>query len=123
KWPDGVKLRDRPDGSETWWSLRPLARPAVPAVRNAAWVRNPIDAFVLARLEQQGLTPSPEADRRTRIRRLTFDLLGLPPTPDEIDAFVADPAPDAYQRLVERLLADPRYGERWARHWLDIVHY
>jgi hypothetical protein len=86
-------------------------------------VRNPIDAFILHRLEKQGMKPSPEADRRTLIRRLSFDLLGLPPTPAEIDAFIHDRSPDAYERLVERLLASPRYGERWARHWLDVVHY
>jgi hypothetical protein len=86
-------------------------------------VRNPIDAFILHRLEKQGMKPSPEADRRTLLRRLSFDLLGLPPTPAEIDAFLHDRSPDAYERLVERLLASPCYGERWARHWLDVVHY
>jgi hypothetical protein len=79
-------------------------------------VRTPVDAFVLARLEQQGMRPNPGADRRTLIRRLYFDLLGLPPSPQEIDAFLADRRPDAYERLVERLLASPAYGERWARH-------
>jgi Protein of unknown function (DUF1553)/Protein of unknown function (DUF1549)/Planctomycete cytochrome C/F5/8 type C domain len=123
KWPDGVKLRDRPDGSETWWSLRALARPTVPAVKNAAWVRTSVDQFVLATLEREGLSPNPEADRRTLIRRLTFDLHGLPPTPEETDAFVSDPDPRAYEKLVDRLLASPHYGERWARHWLDVVHY
>ena len=103
-----------------WWSFRPLSRPAVPAVPGA-W--NPVDAFVRAKLREKGLEPSPEADRRTLVRRLTFDLTGLPPTPDEIDACVRDPALDAYERLVDRLLASPAYGERWARHWLDVVHY
>ena len=100
-------------------------RPAVPALASddATSARNPIDAFVLATLRQKGLTPSPEADRRTLVRRLTFDLIGLPPTPEEVEAFVATPAADAYERLVDRLLASPRYGERWARHWLDVVHY
>src|SRR5262249_3946912 len=104
RWPEGVKLRDRPDGSETWWSLRPLARPPVPAVKNAAWVRTPVDHFILAKLEQEGLSPNPEADRRALIRRLTFDLLGLPPSPEELDAFVHDPDPRAYEKLVDRLL-------------------
>ena len=105
------------------WSLRPPARPDVPAIRDTSRVRNPIDAFVLARLEQANLTPSPEADRRTLVRRVSFDLAGLPPTPEEVESFVADPSPDAYEKLVDRLLASPRYGERWARHWLDVVRF
>jgi hypothetical protein len=109
--------------AEDLWSLRPLARPTVPAVKTAGRVRTPIDAFIFHRLEQKGMKPSAEADRRTLIRRLYFDLLGLPPAPADIDAFVRDPSPDAYERLVDRLLASPRYGERWARHWLDVVHY
>jgi mono/diheme cytochrome c family protein len=123
-WPDGVKLaaQQRPPPDE-WWSLRPLARPAVPAVKDRAWPRTPLDAFVLAALEARGLRPSPPADRATLIRRVTFDLHGLPPTPEEIDAFVNDRRPQAYERLIERLLASPRYGERWGRHWLDVVHY
>ncbi|MBY0514789.1 MAG: DUF1553 domain-containing protein, partial [Gemmataceae bacterium] len=99
-------------------------RPPVPQVAAPAFlIRNPIDAFVLARLREKGLTPSPEADRRTLIRRLSFDLIGLPPTPEEVDAFAADPAPDAYEKLVDKLLASPHHGERWARHWLDVVHF
>jgi hypothetical protein len=105
------------------WSLAPLARPAVPAVRDGAWVRNPIDAFILARLEAEGMKPSPPADPRTLLRRVTFDLTGLPPTPDEIDRFAADPSPGAYEAVVDRLLASPRHGEHWARHWLDVAHY
>jgi hypothetical protein len=108
---------------EPWWSLAPLARPASPIVKNAAWVRNPVDAFILGKLEKLGLAPNPEADRRTLIRRLTFDLCGLPPSPSEIDTFEKDANPGAYERLVGRLLASPGYGERWARHWLDLVHY
>src|SRR5262249_30660909 len=92
-------------------------------VRDTSWVRTPIDAFVLARLEREGLTPSPPADRRTLIRRLGFDLTGLPPSPAEVEQFIQDGSDDAYERLVDRLLASPRYGERWARHWLDLVHY
>ncbi len=123
RWPEGLTLSERKEPSETWWSLRPLVRPAVPAVKTAGRVRTPVDAFIFYRLEQRGMKPSAEADRRTLIRRLYFDLLGLPPEPPDIDAFVRDPAPDAYERLVDRLLASPRYGERWARHWLDVVHY
>ncbi len=121
-WPKDVTLAERKDAGETWWSLQPLVRPSVPAI-SLGWVNNPIDAFILDRLDKQGMKPSAEADRRTLIRRLSFDLLGLPPTPAEIDAFVHDRSPDAYERLVERLLASPHYGERWARHWLDVVHY
>jgi hypothetical protein len=113
-----------PGTHSTWWSLRPLQRPAVPAERDAIGrPLAPIDAFVAAALRVRGLVASPEADRRTLIRRLAFDLLGLPPSPAEVDAFVADPDPQAYPKLVDRLLASPRYGERWARHWLDVVHY
>ncbi len=115
----------RPAGGRDWWSLRPLRRPAVPPIppAMAGWVRTPIDHFILARLAEHGLHPSPEADRRTLIRRLSFDLLGLPPSPEEVAAFLDDPAPDAYERLVDRLLASPHYGERWARHWMDLVHF
>ena len=122
-WPEGLTLRDRHLEGVAWWAFAPLVRPAVPAVMTNDWARTPIDAFILAQLEKNGLHPSPEADRRVLIRRLTFDLHGLPPTPAEIDAFLADKAPDAYEKLVDRLLASPRYGERWGRHWLDVVHY
>ncbi|CAN5791122.1 DUF1549 and DUF1553 domain-containing protein [soil metagenome] len=122
-WPEGLTLQDRRFAGETWWSLRPLERPVVPDVEQPEHVRNPIDAFILQRLNTEGIAPSPEADRRTYIRRLTFDLHGLPPTPEEIDAFLNDQAPGAHERLVDRLLASPRYGERWARHWLDIARY
>ncbi len=107
------------------WSLRPVRRPAVPLPDDARrqWVRTPVDAFILQRLDRAGLRPAQEADRGTLIRRVTFDLTGLPPDPDAVDAFVHDPAPDAYERLVDRLLASPRYGERWGRHWLDVVRY
>jgi hypothetical protein len=108
------------------WSFRPRAKPAVPTFADPAdraWVRTSVDAFVLKRLRANGLRPTPEADRATLIRRLSFDLTGLPPTPQEIAAFVADPAPDAYERLVERLLSSPHYGERWAQHWLDVVRF
>ncbi|PYV09587.1 MAG: hypothetical protein DMG07_22890, partial [Acidobacteria bacterium] len=95
----------------------------VPGVGNQAWVRNPIDAFVLSRLEREGITPSPEADRITLIRRLSLDLIGLPPTVPEVSDFLADSRPDAYERLVDRLLASPHYGEKWAHHWLDLARY
>ncbi len=122
-WPSGVSLRDRAKSAADWWAIKPLDRPKPPSVRDTSWSRTPIDRFVLARLEEKGLRPNPEADRRTLIRRLTFDFHGLPPTWDETQAFVADSRPDAYERLVERLLASPRYGERWGRFWLDIAHY
>ena len=105
------------------WSFQTVRKPAPPAVKNASWVKTPVDAFVLARLASQGLSPAPAADRRTLLRRLSIDLLGLPPTPEEIESFVQDTSPDAYPRLVDRLLASPRYGERWGRHWLDIARY
>ena len=110
------------DVVEHWAYVKP-ARPALPAVSRQAWVRTPVDRFVLARLEHEKLSPSAEADRQTLLRRVTLDLTGLPPTPAEIDAFVADTAPGAYERVVDRLLASPRYGERWARPWLDLARY
>lgn len=105
------------------WAFKPVVRPEPPAVADATLVRNPVDAFVQARLEPSGLTLSPEADRRTLIRRATFDLTGLPPTEEAVAAFEQDTAPDAYEKLVETLLASPRYGERWGRHWLDVARY
>lgn len=105
------------------WSLQPLKHPPLPKVKDTAWPTSPIDYFVLGRLEPAGLTPAPPADRRTLIRRLTFDLTGLPPTKAQIDAFLADTSEDAYAKLVDRLLASPHYAERWARHWLDLVRY
>ncbi len=119
KWPDDGSTTEK---AEVWWSLRPLKKPTPPMAADG-WARTPIDAFVLTKLREKRLRPSPEADRRTLMRRAYFDLIGLPPTYDEVEAFVADPSPDAYERLIDRLLASPRYGERWARHWLDVVHY
>ena len=104
------------------WALRPIVKPPVPD-EGRGWARNPIDSFIHKTLREKGLEPAPEADRRTLIRRLSFDLLGLPPTPEEIEAFLADPAPDSYERLVDRLLASPHHGERWARHWMDLAHF
>jgi hypothetical protein len=105
------------------WSLQPLWRGAPPAVKDAAWGRNPIDSFVLAKLEAAGLRPAAPADRRALLRRVAFDLTGLPPTPEEIDAFLNDDSADAYGKVVDRLLASPAYGERWGRHWLDLVRF
>jgi hypothetical protein len=115
-----------PDGASKpalhWAYVKP-ERPSLPAVARPVWVRNPIDAFVLERLEREGVSPSPEASRETLVRRLSLDLIGLPPTPTEIDAFLADSGKDAYERVVDRLLASPHYGERWARPWLDLARY
>jgi hypothetical protein len=122
KWPDaaaaGAKLA-RP----AHWSFQPVARPQPPRTRNESWARNPIDRFILARLERENIEPSPEADRGTLIRRVTFDLTGLPPTTADVAAFLRDNRADAYERVVDRLLASPHYGERWARHWLDLARY
>ena len=112
-----------PNEDEAYWFFEPIAQPAVPEVRDGQWVRNPIDAFILARLEAKAITPTPEAGRRILIRRATLDLLGMPPTPQQIDDFIKDPAPDAYEKLIDRLLDSPRYGEHYARHWLDLVRY
>jgi hypothetical protein len=125
-WPGTITLdagKDRPRVGPEWWSLKPLVQPLLPTGADLSWARTPIDAFIAAALEARGMRPSAAADRRTLIRRVTFDLHGLPPTVAEVEAFVNDPAADAYEKVVERLLASPAYGERWARHWLDVVHY
>jgi hypothetical protein len=109
--------------AQTHWAFRPVRRVAPPSVKDSGRVGSPIDAFILARLEAQEMTLSPQADRRTLIRRASFDLTGLPPTAEEIARFEADPAPDAFARVVDRLLASPHYGERWGRHWLDVARY
>lgn len=111
------------DEDSPHWSLQPVTRPKVPRVLDDGWSRNPVDRFLLSHLEHNRLGPSSPANRRTLIRRASFDLLGLPPTPDSIDAFVADRTPDAWERLVNRLLSSPHYGERWARYWLDVARY
>jgi mono/diheme cytochrome c family protein len=121
-WPDGVdtaKLADLRDH----WSFKPVVRPAPPGVSSGGWARNDIDRFILARLEKERLKPSSEADRVSWLRRVYFDLIGLPPSPGQVDAFVKDRRRDACERVVEELLASPRYGERWAQHWLDVVRY
>ncbi len=132
-WPGGTtaasdaKLASRgagfTDEDRAWWSFQPVRDTVPPKTDDRGWSRGPIDRFIWAKLQSEGLTPAPEADKRALIRRLTFDVIGLPPSPAEIEAFAADEAPDAYERLVDRLLASPRYGERWARHWLDLVRY
>ena len=121
--PWGLMAASHGDSEPTWWSLRRPQRPPVPATRDQSWVRNPIDAFILAKLEEKGIERAPEADKRTLIRRASFDLTGLPPTPEQVDSFLEDSSPDAYEKLIDDLLASPRYGERWARHWLDVVRY
>ncbi len=115
-------IDDGANWTEHWAFIAPK-RPEVPNVKDSAWVRNPIDNFILARLEKEGLKPSPEADKTTLIRRVTLDLTGLPPTPKEVDDFLADKSPNAYEKLVDRLLASPHYGERFAMYWLDIARY
>ena len=122
----GARWPERPlntDGKKLWWSFDPPSRPEVPETGGERWVRGPIDAFVFARMGEHGLAPGPAADRRTLARRAYFDLHGLPPTPDQVRSFVEDDAPDAFERLVDRLLASPRYGERWGRYWLDLARY
>ncbi|MEQ8791860.1 MAG: PSD1 and planctomycete cytochrome C domain-containing protein [Pirellulaceae bacterium] len=117
--PTGIDF----EAARQFWSFQPPQASPTPTVENTPWIRRPIDGFVLAKLEAAGLAPNEPADRRTLIRRVTFDLTGLPPTPNEVDAFLRDTSPDAYERLVERLLDSPHYGERWARLWLDVARY
>ncbi len=115
--PEGISAEN------SWWSFRKPSRPMPPQVQDQEWAHNPIDAFVLARLEEKGLSHAPQADSATLIRRLYFDLIGLPPTPEEVEEFLKDSSPNAYGKLVNQLLESPRYGERWGRHWLDVVRY
>ena len=125
KWPEDFRVAELEIKSTDWWSLQPLTRPEVPKLdaKQAKWTRTPIDAFVAAKHRQHALTPAVEADRRTLIRRLYFDMIGMPPPPPVVDTFINDKDPKAYDKLVDRLLASEHYGERWARHWLDVVHY
>ncbi|MFO0966890.1 MAG: PSD1 and planctomycete cytochrome C domain-containing protein [Gemmataceae bacterium] len=123
-WPVEKKVEVAKD--ESWkkhWAFQPVRKPPMPTVKDGAWGKTSVDAFILAKLEEKGLTPSPPAEKRVLIRRLYFDLIGLPPTPEEVGAFEADTAPDAYAKLVDKLLASPHYGERWGRHWLDVARY
>ena len=111
------------DAARKFWSFQPVKNPSLPEVKNRAWVRSPVDRFILAKLESKGLKPVGDADKRTLIRRATFDLTGLPPTPEEVDAFLQDASAKAFEKVIDRLLASPQYGERWGRHWLDTVRY
>ena len=124
-WDEKSEVGSRKSEEETpkHWAYKKPTRPALPSVKNQAWVRNPIDAFILARLEKEGLQPSPEASKETLLRRVYLDLIGLPPSVKEIDEFLADNAPNAYEKVVDKLLASPHYGERWARLWLDLARY
>jgi hypothetical protein len=121
-WPSNASPNAEASATK-YWAFVPPQDPAPPQVKNSAWVKSPIDAFVLAGLEAKNLKPAPPASKRELIRRATFDLTGLPPTPEEVQAFLNDEKPDAFARLVDRLLASPRYGERWGRHWLDVARY
>ncbi|HET6424246.1 MAG TPA: DUF1549 domain-containing protein, partial [Planctomycetaceae bacterium] len=115
---------DEPEAAKPeWWASKPMVRPAIPALKSPERVRQPLDALILSRLEARGLTFAPDADKTTWLRRVTFDLTGLPPMPDEVQAFLEDTAPDAYDRVVDRLLDSPRYGETWGRVWLDLVRF
>ena len=111
------------DAARKHWAYSPVRPPAQPVVKNFGWLQQPLDSFVLAKLEAKKLSPTPRADKRTLIRRATYDLLGLPPTVQQVEAFVADASPDAYAKVVDRLLASKHYGERWGRYWLDIARY
>ncbi len=124
-WPKEIVLKEKAKADGSFWSFKPIAKVTPPVISDApdAWKINPIDAFVFSKLEEKGIKPSPVADKRTLIRRVTLDLIGLPPTSGEVADFLNDGNPDAYERVVERLLASPRYGERWARHWLDVARF
>lgn len=124
-WPGGgtVEAASAGDRSKSHWAFQPVRQPRIPAVRNRAWVKSPIDALVLQKLEAKGLTPAKPAGRRTLIRRAYYDLIGLPPTEEQIERFVTDKDPHAFARVVDELLASPRYGERWGRYWLDVARY
>jgi mono/diheme cytochrome c family protein len=127
-WPEH-KVEPKADGyritpeQKAWWSFQPIEKPASPKTEDKSWAQTEIDRFLLARMEEKGLKPAPPADRRTLIRRAYYDLTGLPPTNEEVDAFVKDRSPDAFAKVVDRLLASPHYGERWGRHWLDVARY
>jgi mono/diheme cytochrome c family protein len=127
RWPESLVLKEKSKAdAATWWSLQKLADvdpPEMPADFPSNWAANPIDAFIATGLAREGLKPNAEADKRTLLRRATFDLTGLPPTPEEMQTFLADPRPDAFERQVDKLLASPRYGERWGRYWLDVVRF
>ncbi len=121
--PSDISSEDRLAQSRSHWAFQPLRRPPAPEVNDRDWSNSPVDPFILSKLEAAGVAPAPPADRRTLLRRVYYDLIGLPPTWEEVQAFVNDPAPDAFERVVDRLLASPHYGERWGRHWLDVARY
>jgi mono/diheme cytochrome c family protein len=123
-WPvEKTLVKNYTDAEKQIWSIQPLRNPAVPAVKDTAWPVTDVDRFVLATLEQQGLKPAPAADRRTLLRRVTYDLTGLMPTYEQVVAFQNDTSPQAWENVIDRLLASPQYGEKWARHWMDVVRY
>ncbi len=125
-WPSAPTEAAKPDrvkADKDFWSFQPVKRPTPPGVKNTAWVSSDIDRFVLAKLEEKGLTPAPPAGKVALVRRATFDLIGLAPTPTEVDDFLADNSPQAFEKVIDRLMASPRYGERWGRHWLDVARY
>ncbi|MEJ7607456.1 MAG: DUF1549 domain-containing protein [Bryobacteraceae bacterium] len=130
EWPAADKLAVNEDGGfrikpehRQFWSFQPVRKPAIPRPRNRAWIRKPVDAFIVARLEKAGLNPVSPAPKRVLLRRISLDLIGMPPTPAEVEAFEQDKSPDALAKVVDRLLASPHYGERWGRHWLDVARY
>lgn len=125
RWPDDLVIRPRAKADRSWWSLQPLATAAPPDAAEApeSWRQNPIDRFIWTKLREKGLSPSSAAEPRSLIRRLSYDLTGLPPTPEQVEAYVADPSDAAYERLVDQWLASPAYGEQWGRHWLDVVRF
>ncbi|MCB1227108.1 MAG: DUF1549 domain-containing protein, partial [Verrucomicrobiales bacterium] len=112
-----------PDKAKSWWAFQPVRRPAIPEVKNAAWPRGDIDRFVLANLEAKGLKPVGDADKLTLLRRVFFDLVGMPPSPETVKSFLADSSPTAFEKVVDSLLKSPQFGERWGRHWLDVARY
>ena len=132
-WPGAESIKPREprdpagplftDEDRNYWAFQTPVLHELPTVSDKRWVRSPIDAFMLSQLDEAGLSPTPPADKRTLIRRATFDLIGLPPTPEEVQAFLADDSDEAFARVIERLLASPQYGVRWGRHWLDIARY
>src|SRR5262249_54843990 len=130
-WPNGPPRQQgspsvASNNTEAWknhWAFQPVRRPPFPTVKWSGWCISPIDAFILAKLEEKRFSPAPAADRRTLIRRASFDLIGLPPSESEVEAFMSDSSPDAFGRLIDRLLSSPQYGERWGRYWLDVARY
>src|SRR5207244_848074 len=121
--PRITAIKPGQNGGSTHWAFQKVVRPIAPAVRLMAWPRNPVDNFILARLEAEGIAPSPEAAKLTLLRRVSLDLTGLPPDPEEVRQYLRDDRPDAYERAVDRLLDSPHYGEKWARYWLDLARY